>query len=435
MNNLLEDNDTLIKSIAAAMAHGNDHRFCQFSKELASGYTYVGQFLAHELAPMTSIERASRTVSGLMDLDCLYDIKHSGLLFDNKGRFKFSDKAKLDFQRTADGVAIIPERRNDDNVNVGQLHLFFQRLHNHFINQGLAKNAQEAKRLVVLTFQLMVVEDYLRRIMDDSVYQHMIVNNDNYLANVKAPWFDIFRFATFRFGHSMIRNSYTLRLVEDDEDAQRKLSELFLSCRCPRQMTDDDYIDWRAFFCVEDESRFEGVMPIDTRISTIMTDIPGDDGHSIAINIAVRNIKSELAAGLPSGLALAKTVRNALPGTIKKSFCLLNENHMTEATFNKQGLQVKDLTIWLYMLLESQIINMPHKLGIVASSIDTHVLKQSIENAQLSIYNQGKYDFDRVVEELGNWGQTLKSFAIHNKTKGCGAVTMADLVNHLHDEE
>ncbi len=435
MNNLLEDNDTLINSIAAAMAHGNDHRFCQFSKVLASGYTYVGQFLAHELAPMTNIERASRNVSGLMDLDCLYDIKHHGLLYDRQGRFKFSDKAKLDFQRTNDGVAIIPERRNDDNVNIAQLHLFFQRLHNHFINQGLAKNAQQAKRLVVLTFQLMVVEDYMRRIMDDCVYQHMIVNNNNYLACVKTPWFDIFRFATFRFGHSMIRNSYTLRLVEDDEDAQRKLSELFLSCRSPRQMTDDDCIDWRAFFCVEDESRFEGIMPIDTRISKIMTDIPGDDGHSIAINIAVRNIKSELAAGLPSGLELAKTVRSALPPEIKKFFRLLDDEHMKQATFNKQGLQVDDLTIWLYMLLESQVLNVPHKLGIVASSINTHVLKQSIEKAHLSVYNQGEYDFDRVVEELGDWGQTLKSFAAHNKTKGCGGVTMADLVNYLHDNE
>lgn len=43
-----------------------------------------------------------------------------------------------DFQRDpTSGVAVLVEGRNDENLVIAQLHIAFQKFHNHYINQGL----------------------------------------------------------------------------------------------------------------------------------------------------------------------------------------------------------------------------------------------------------------------------------------------------------
>lgn len=412
--------------------------------EVSSGYTYIGQFLSHELTPITASNRASRQVSGYLDLESIYgydqsyELEHLNdhhLLFDSKGYFKFGHHAKLDFQRNKDGIAIIPEKRNDDNAIVAQMHMFWQRLHNCLLKNGLARNASEAKKYIVLTFQIMIVEDFLPRIMDDLVYKEIVKNNNDYLEGVDAPWFDLFRFSAFRFGHSMIANYYTLRPESRKAKSHHKLKDLFLGSRKNRRLYDDDYIDWQVFFLEKGEPGFEGVYPLDTRINSIMTGIPGDDGKNISIHIAKRNIHSEMQANLASGIETAMLVQSALPSNIREHFNVIAHDDLKVTTFEWLKIPVHRLTNWLYILAEAELHSKPHKLGFVGSSINIHVILRAIKGAQTSIYESNQYSFTQVTEQLRDWGMVLRDHAKANRSKGCGLVTMASLVQYLNENE
>lgn len=435
----LEQDSKLKARTAQAIGLINDPKYRRPCTKLDSGYTYIGQFISHELTPITDPYKASRKVSGTMDLQSLYGNAHNyqlqhiteqDLFFYPNGCFKFDANAKLDFVRNSQGIAVIPEQRNDHHVIIAQMHMFWQRLHNLFIAKGFAANALEAKKLLVLTFQMMVIEDYLRQILDTRVYHSLFVDNQDIIKGDLSFWQDVFRYATFKFGHSTIRDNYSLRLAEDDPCSGKKLHELFLDSRAERKLNSDDYIDWRAFFCLHGKDRFEGWMPIDTRICGFMAKIPNRHGLNSAI--AERNLDAELAAGLPSGLEVACKVQSMLPANLLKDCRLLTDKCVEQASFGGVGLQLEDLTIWLYTLLEAQLSDESHRLGIMASCINGHVIKQSIVNAQLSVFHHGRYDFDRVTKKMGEWGEILRSMRNDfSKADGGSSVRMKHLVNYL----
>lgn len=442
MSTRLENETELQKEVALAMSNRMDPEFMRFSKQLDSGYTYIGQFISHEITPITDVLRSSRKVIGTMALQSLYGTRQNfeyqhilphDLLFDELGRFKFSAAKHWDFQRSKNGKAIIPEQRNDDHIIIAQMHIFWQRLHNCFINRKFAQDALEAQKLVVLTFQMIVIEDYLKQLLDADIYQTVIAQDKDFINANESNWRDVFRFATFKFGHSTIRNSYSLRLTKDDPMPSRDLESLFMGHREQRQITKDDQIDWRAFFCLKGSDYFEGAMPVDTRISGFMSDVPKHNG--IAVHIASRNIKSELAANLPSGIEVAHQLLAQIPDSIKTNFNILTTESISDASFNHLGLDIKDLTIWLYTLLEAQLAPTDDKLGFVASTVNGHVIKQSIKDANFSVYQNDKYEFEFITNKLGAWGEQLKAFAFENSKTGEHKLTMKNLVNYLTENE
>src|SRR5262245_54285352 len=113
-----------------------------------AGYTYFGQFIAHEIV---AERHGGRTVTGRMELDSVYgdDVKPAPrtkeVLFEIKPSIEGGPD---DLPRDAQGVAQIPEQRNDDNVIVAQFHLFWRRFHNYVIQNGCVKDPEDARRLV-----------------------------------------------------------------------------------------------------------------------------------------------------------------------------------------------------------------------------------------------------------------------------------------------
>src|SRR5439155_10330678 len=107
----------------------------------------------------------------------------------------------------------------------------------------------------------------------------------------------------YRFGHSMIRNSYTLNMSLPP--AISTLANVFAFVRVPRLPVLSNWaIDFNMFFVTAHPApAFNNARPIDTALANGLANIPG--GSGIMAVLAARNLRRGLAFGLPSGQAVA----------------------------------------------------------------------------------------------------------------------------------
>ncbi|BDI28932.1 heme peroxidase [Capsulimonas corticalis] len=226
---------------------------------MPAGYTYFGQFIDHDLTfdntsslnPTDSTDQ-SRQPTNLrtprFDLDSvhgdgpdaqpfMYDSDGASLLFKDgtKNVVPFSnpvsDQADQDLLRSPNGRAIIGDKRNDENVIVGQLQLLFIRYHNAVVQKLKAADPalsgtalfEKARNEVRWTYQKLVVEDFLPRIARAEVFADLagaassderkgryalytVEDHDNKRKNLPRE----FVVAAYRFGHSAVRQGYRL---------------------------------------------------------------------------------------------------------------------------------------------------------------------------------------------------------------------------------
>ncbi|MFT6403169.1 MAG: hypothetical protein ACJA2D_002494 [Pseudohongiellaceae bacterium] len=283
----LHPND--VEQIVSAMTtfHNDDNEHAEGG--LGAGYTYLGQLVTHditfdskdfvdgELKPEN--QRVTReNFTPYLDLGCIYPILEPqsagkvqlmqfSRMIDEEGRFilgeavgapKFSES---DLLRQCDTYADIPEHRNDENVIVSQLHLFWQQIHNkavHLISvtgsqmSGIEKY-HSARKFVTLLFQKIVTDDFLSRILDPSVYERCYLDGvlsygksyQNKLNQGKVEELpQEFSMALFRFGHAMVRQKYKLNSDERSQD----IGALF---RKSKPLPKEFKIQWELFFSVQ----------------------------------------------------------------------------------------------------------------------------------------------------------------------------------------
>lgn len=162
--------------------------------EIPAGYTYLGQFIDHDITfdPSSSLQRMNDP-EGLVnfrtprfDLDSLYgsgpddepfqyDEASGGTKFlIGKGRHTDTEQptADDDLPRNEQGRALIGDPRNDENTIVSQLHLTFSKLHNRLVDQVGTEHEltgdelfKKAQRLTRWHYQWVVVHDFLARIV------------------------------------------------------------------------------------------------------------------------------------------------------------------------------------------------------------------------------------------------------------------------------
>ena len=218
-----------------------------------SGYTYFGQFVDHDLTfdntsslNVDDIEVQSRQPSNLrtprFDLDSLYgdgpdaqpfmyDVDGASLLFKDSGVNAtgfFLNQADRDLLRSPNGRAIIGDKRNDENVIVGQIQLLFVRYHNavvaklHAEDMTLTGTAlfQKARDMVRWTYQSLVVRDFLPRIVQAEVLQDLQAARSSDERATRYALYDTpdkrrnlpreFVVGAYRYGHSGVRQGYRM---------------------------------------------------------------------------------------------------------------------------------------------------------------------------------------------------------------------------------
>jgi hypothetical protein len=209
---------------------------------VVAGYTYLGQFIDHDLTfDITPLDQAHIKTECIrnfrtpfLDLDNMYGggPTVSPFLYDMAGkpgeeRFligrthepKPGDDPENDLPRNSHGIALVPDPRQDENVIIAQFHVAMLKFHNrvmHELEKGTVASAgpvgatlfEKARRLVTWNYQYIVLNDYLAELIDLEVFGNLKPGCGSACANNPSATPIEFSAAAFRFGHSMVRDSY-----------------------------------------------------------------------------------------------------------------------------------------------------------------------------------------------------------------------------------
>jgi hypothetical protein len=130
------------------------------------------------------------------------------------------DPGAVQLPRGPNHRALIGDPRDDENRIVAQLHAIFLRFHNKVVDQlGGKKNVsfQEARQQVRWHYQWVLVDDFLRGILDEQTYRSVFPDRHKPVTTIPGLEGDglesmpvEFSAAAYRFGHSMVRPRYRL---------------------------------------------------------------------------------------------------------------------------------------------------------------------------------------------------------------------------------
>mgnify|MGYP001291719961 CR=1 FL=1 len=390
----------------------------QTNPRLASGFTYFGQFIDHdltfdvlsELGRYNDPHEISDFRSPRLDMDNMYG---SGPVVSPHLYDRSSHDTKLavspdgvDLARTADGVALIGDPRNDENMLLAQLHLALIKFHNRVVDKlraGEITDAfgrllppkpsdeppteqpgvpldqlldvenyyttvlEQAQRLVRWHYQWIIVHEFLPRVADPEVVWDIEKNGPRFFTPGDRPFIPVeFAVAAYRFGHPTVRSSYRVnenfvgKIFPDDPEADTE----------PRTdlrggpVRPEHAVDWTYFFPVPGhEHKTQRARKIMASLNTQLLDlpvsaVPGAKEGALARPVAslvVRNLLRSEALGLPSGQDVARKV---------------GERPLTDEELGTEG----PIYLWYYILKEAEVRNGGRHLGPVGTRLVAETL-------------------------------------------------------------
>lgn len=407
---------------------------------IPSGYTYLGQFIAHEvtfdntddLLPFEPDPANFRSPS--LDLDSLYSdgpggdeskrmyqeadlaklkLDRTGKLFDNPNNNSFESDLPRD--RNDKFRALIGDPRNDENLPVAQTTVALIKFHNKVVDVLRAEGHPpadlfECARIQVIRhFQWIILKDYLPTLVDQDVIDGAVARAwDRF--KVKGPE-DLympleFSAAAFRIGHTMVRGVYrwnehhaskNMNLV----NRSATLIDLFVRTafrgvfgKLGRGLEGDWVIDWRRFYRFPNhpaaallpnyslpDSDINMAGRLDTRFTMPINGMSSFNGNlpPERRSIPVRNLLRGFALGLPTGEEVAELLQEE---PLTEAELMDNEVH---AAVLGSPLFWKKTPLWYYILKESEARKGGNKLGRVGGRIVAETLVGLIKNSRYSI--------------------------------------------------
>lgn len=370
-----------------------------------------------------------------MNLDSVYGLRGDSAL-DSNGRFTLgprdADGRIVDLYRR-NGKPQTPEARNDDNVIVAQLHLMFQKIHNELVARfepAMGRHpliTDAARKINVYLYQRLLIDDYLPRILAPSVTDFLLFQNERILLNGQLKFVPLeFSHAAFRFGHSMVRQVYTLC------GGSFPLDQLLRRGRpIPARMA----LDWDAMFGASGPNLANA---IDTELASGLSKV--ETGRE-TVDLAHINIVGSV--GLPSG---GRIVHHLLSTSPNPDLWRLGIEQVVspdiEDVLGLKGLSADDLPLWFYFLIEAMcyqrsiqssslsedrlgsLRNFPGRcLGPLASLIVGEVVLAAMRTAPFGFHTQP----EKIYDELPGAAVAV----LHKLLVKLGAVTVQRLVREF----
>jgi hypothetical protein len=428
------------KKIANAMTAGGGG-----SSAIPAGYTYLGQFVDHDLTFDKTTVTLGQNVSPAqllqgrspsLDLDSLYGAgpsdPESAKFYKDDRHLKMGKTVAIGPDPAHDGHdlprgagttqkqkrrAIIPDKRNDENLAVAQTHLAFIRFHNRIVDTlpssvPAAQRFTKARELAVKHYQWMLRHDYLPRICESSVVDDVFTNGRKAFevgANpIDVPTMPIeFSVAGFRLGHSMIRRDYNWnKRFPGDAGALFFLFDFSATSGSLggfRRLPSNWIADFRRLYDFKGEAGKNNLaapgglnraMRIDTLLVNPLRFLPkgsfggvtADEGTTRA-NLAFRNLARAKMVKLATGqkmVAFLKSRGVSVTALTKAQIRNGNDgaklDRLTPA--QRDGL-AKNTPLWFYVLREAELND--GRLKGVGARIVAETFHRAMEGSQHSI--------------------------------------------------
>lgn len=423
------------------------------NSSIPAGYTYLGQFIAHEI---TNDGRAQEVFtsevnpadvpqccSPTLDLDCLYGAKPAV----EKDRLYESDNVRMKVGETSTSPhwefappfdlprakvegkpaaqAQIGDPRNDENLPVAQTHVAFIKFHNKVAaeldaekaaNGGGRASFEDVREQVIRHFQWIVLRDYLPRVIDATVLRQ--VESDMRAGGGQAKFFRPepggglympveFSAGAYRFGHSMVRSSYEWNFFHNSKTHLKRasLSELFRQTGFSGSLAGADkllsewIIDWKRFYPFPPLDPGPNMAKkIDTTFDFRLGDIigfPHPQGGAHAPEL-LKRFRPLPVRNLLRGFALRLPSGQAVAAALGLDESeRLRETEIADgphaAVLKAHGFD-KETPLWYYVLKEAETKGGGNRLGPVGSRLVAETFVGIIRNSEFSILDPADED-------------------------------------------
>jgi hypothetical protein len=376
-------------------------------------YTYFGQFIDHDLTrdetpfPKAGLKEPKETRNyggGRLDLSQVYGdgpgSRRDGRLYEEDGAtFRLGEVRSpitgVRFDLPLDnGYPIAADDRTPENLILRQLCVMFMRLHNIAVQNesGTPKERfRSARQKVVWQYQWLVRRDFMvERILHPDVYPDVLKQENGGLIDWKNR-FSIpveFSQAAFRFGHSMVRQSYILK-----QGVQLKLEDIFSGPEQKTALLKEHAIDWSQMT----EEGGQRSRAIDPFVVTPLFHLKDDQFHHkreatdypLPHELPVRTLRRGAATCLPTGEQVAAALEHpcfSQPPTSPTAVYALGK-------LAEYGLKGRT-PLWYYILLEAEVEGGGNTLGTIGSRLLGEVIEGSLRTDPSSYVSQFGSDWD-----------------------------------------
>lgn len=386
--------------------------------DIPAGYTYLGQFIAHDMTHLQLDQQGSPfSVSNpQLDLDGLFD-PPSPVTSCTPGSFMATGCTEAaaplgpfphDLPRDSAGKARIADERNDDLLPLAQMHQLMIRFANRVEAANPGWGNELVKQTVIQHYQSVVLHDYLKTLVHPGVYDDVINNGGrkaflpNGLATGQALRLPIeFAAAAFRFGHSMVRDSYSWNRLHSASLAQ--FWRFTHSSRGPneppmKELPSEWIINWKHFFPLSaaalagEACNVVKANKIDTVITQLLGTIPPEalENSTVTVNLAQRTLsrsQSLMIADAQTAIAWFNAIlpqASQIPELTAQEIIAGEPAAIQDALRLSECLLARSTPLWFYVLKEAKLCG-GNQLGKLGSRIVMETIHAVLEYSAYSI--------------------------------------------------